>query len=148
MSDSLILYGSASAPNNEAERTHNILCIVYYCVGCVTYNKLLQQKVFYKSKPGYLVVTENKLSQKLWNGNRKYLAFPVMVAISLIIFSPIFFYLTAGMWFTKRKRHQQYASYQYLCPGIHSNNFSSPDIYLLLFHFLEHLQNASLNRHR
>ena len=85
-----ILFGSAIAPNYGSDKTAiKILCTAYYCVGCVIYNTSLQQ-TFSISLNRYLVITENKLSQTLWNGNRKYLAFCVMVAISVIIYVPIF----------------------------------------------------------
>ena len=80
----LILYGSVFARDNEADqKAIDILCTVYYCVACVTYNTLLQQ-TFSISPNRYLVIKENKLSQTLWNRNSKYLAFFGIVAISLI----------------------------------------------------------------
>ena len=86
----LILYGSFMASPNDSDKTIIIIiCNVYYCVGYVIYLTSLQQ-TFSISLNRYLVITENKLSQTLWNGNRKYLAFCVMVTISLIILVPIF----------------------------------------------------------
>ena len=41
----LILYGSVFARDNEADqKAIDILCTVYYCVACVTYNTPLQHK--------------------------------------------------------------------------------------------------------
>ena len=69
-----ILFGSIIVPNNGSDETViNLLCTVYYCAGCVTYHTSLQQ-TFSISLNRYLVITENKLSQTLLNGNRKYLA--------------------------------------------------------------------------
>ena len=93
---SLILYGSfMTSPNDSDQTVIIIICNVYYCVGYAIYLTSLQQ-TFSISLNRYLVITENKLSQTLWNGNRKYIAFCVMVAISLIIFVPIFSNSEAG----------------------------------------------------
>ena len=86
----LILYGGAIARNNDANQAAvDILCTVFYCVGCVNYHTSLQQ-TFSISLNRYLVITENKLSKTLWNGNRKYLVFCGMITISLIIDVPLF----------------------------------------------------------
>ena len=96
---SLILYGSfMTSPDDSDQTVINIICNVYYCVGYAIYLTSLQQ-TFSISLNRYLVITENKLSQTLWNGNRKYLAFCVMVAISLIIFVPIFLPRRLGVVF-------------------------------------------------
>ena len=85
-----ILFGRIIVPNNGSDKTAiNLLCTVYYCAGCVIYHTSLQQ-TFSISLNRYLVITENNFSQTLWNGNSKYLAFCVMVAISLIMNVPIF----------------------------------------------------------
>ena len=93
------------------------------------------------------MITENKLSQTLRNGNRKYLGFCIMVAISLLSFCPFFSTSLQG-YGLQNVRSTNRTPPTNICLGIHSNNVPSPDIYLLLFHFMEHLQNALLNRHR
>ena len=71
------------------------------------------------SKSGYLVITENKLSQTLWNGNRKYLAFCVMVAISVIIYVPMFSSSQAGCGYQNHTGNKSMSSF-FVLGSIHA----------------------------
>lgn len=73
----IILYGTMILPNYDSndENLYKV-CAVYFCVTAWIYLTSLVQ-TFFISLNRYLVITESKLNDILWNGKRKYITFSV-----------------------------------------------------------------------
>lgn len=85
----VILYGNVIVPNNDANNEDiYTVCAVHFYVNSATYHMTLVQ-TFFISLNRYLVITESKLNDLLWNGKRKYIVFCVVRVVLFILNSSI-----------------------------------------------------------